>query len=120
MNYENNDGKFPFDDWAKLAQHDPLAFESARRQVLQSLIDAVPPAQRRRLEGLQWQIDRERERAGNPMASCLKISSLMWDRVLGDNGLVDNLEQLSGAKPSRAHAGESAAVLPFSRRADPR
>jgi Protein of unknown function (DUF3135) len=119
MNYENNDGKFPFDEWAKLAHHDPLAFESARRQVLQSLIESMPLTQRRRLEGLQWQIDRERELASNPLASCLKISSLMWDKVLGANGLVDNLEQLSGAKPPREQAGPVAAVLPFTRRADP-
>jgi hypothetical protein len=116
MNHENNDEEFPFDEWASLARHDPRGFESARRQVLQGLIESAPANQRRRLEGLQWQIDRERERADNPMASCIKISSMMWDRVLGEGGLVDNLEQLSGVKPPREQPRRQASVLPFSRR----
>ncbi len=120
MNYDINDEEFPFDEWANLAHHDPRAFESARRQVLQSLIESVPLTQRRRLAGLQWQIDRqrERERTDNPMASCIKISSMMWDTVLGEDGLVDKLEQLSGVKPIREQASRQAAVLPFVRRRD--
>ncbi len=113
MSYKNNDDEFRFDEWANLAQRDPLAFESARRQVLQSLIESAPPAQRQRLEGLQWQIDRERDLSDNPMSSCLRISSLMWDTVLGDNGLVDNLEQLCGVKPIRQRPAQQATVLPF-------
>lgn len=118
MNNEFNDDDFPFEEWASLARHDPRAFESARRHVLQSLIESAPVTQRRRLEGLQWQIDRERERADNPMASCIRISSMMWDKVLGEGGLVDNLEQLSGAKPVREQPRREAAVLPFMRRTD--
>ena len=118
MNNEYNDDDFPFDEWASLARHDPREFETARQKVLQSLIESAPLTQRRRLEGLQWQIDRERERADNPMASCIKISSMMWDKVLGEGGLVDNLEQLSGAKPVREQASRQASVLPFVRRMD--
>ena len=118
MNNEFNDDDFRFEEWASLARHDPRAFESARRQVLQSLIESAPLTQRRRLEGLQWQIDRERDRADNPMAACIKISSMMWDKVLGEDGLVDNLEQLSGAKPVREQPTRQAAVLPFMRRID--
>ncbi len=118
MNHENNDEEFPFDEWVNLARQDPRAFESARRQVLQSLIASAPAAQRQRLEGLQWQIDRERELADNPMSSCFKISSLMWDKVLGENGLVDNLEQLCGVKPIRQQPAQQATVLPFLPRTD--
>jgi hypothetical protein len=118
MNNENNDEEFPFDAWASLARHDPQAFEAARRQVLQSLIESAPITQRRRLEGLQWQIDRERERVDAPLASCIKLSSMMWDKVLGEGGLVDNLEQLSGVKPIQEHPRRQAAVLPFVRRPD--
>lgn len=120
MNIDNQDDDFPFDEWASLARHDPHGFEAARRKVLESLIESAPLTQRRRLEGLQWQIDRERERTDNPLASCLKISSMMWDRVLGEDGLVDNLEQLSGVKPTRARRRGEATVLPFSRRDDAR
>lgn len=118
MNHENSDEEFPFDEWVNLARQDPRAFESARRQVLQSLIASAPAAQRQRLEGLQWRIDRERELADNPMSSCFKISSLMWDKVLGENGLVDNLEQLCGVKPIRPQPAQQATVLPFLPRTD--
>lgn len=114
--HNDNDDDFPFDEWANLARHDPHGFEQARRKVLQSLIESAPPTQRRRLEGLQWQIDRERERTDNPLAACLKISSMMWDKVLGEDGLVDNLEQLAGMKAPRERPRRQAAVLPFTRR----
>lgn len=115
MNNNSHDDDFPFDEWVSLAHHDPQGFEHARRKVLQSLIESAPQAQRRRLEGLQWQIDRERERTDSPMASCLKISSMMWDKVLGEGGLVDNLEQLSGMKAPRERPRRQATVLPFTR-----
>ena len=56
MKHDDND--FPFDEWANLATQDPRAFEDARSRVLQSLIESAPSPHRRRLEGLQWQIDR--------------------------------------------------------------
>ena len=119
MDYENNDEAFAFDHWASLARHDPRAFEEARRALLQSLIASAPLTHRRRLAGLQWQIDRERERSDNPMASCIKVSNMMWDKVLGEGGLVDNLEQLSGVKPISERVHRQAAVLPFKRRSAP-
>lgn len=123
MNYDDNDDNcdqaFAFDHWASLARHDPRAFEAARRALLQSLIESAPLTQRRRLAGLQWRIDRERERSDNPMASCIKVSNMMWDKVLGEGGLVDNLEQLSGVKPVRQRVHRQAAVFPFKRRSAP-
>lgn len=47
------------------------------------------------MEGLQWQIDQIRSAAPNPMSSCLKISQMMWDNVLGENGLVEHMRRLS-------------------------
>lgn len=115
MNHDNDDEAFAFDQWASLARRDPGAFEAARRALLQNLIESAPLNQRRRLTGLQWQIDRERERTDNPLASCIKVSNMMWDKVLGEGGLVDNLEQLSGAKPISERAHRQASVLPFKR-----
>ena len=111
MSYKNHDDVFRFHEWANLTQRHRLAFESARHQVLQNLIESAPPAQRQRLPGSQWQIDRERDRSDNPMSSCLRISSLMWGTVLGDNGLVDKLDQLCGVKPIRQRPALHAAEL---------
>lgn len=114
MNNDHDDD-FCFDDWADLARRDPVGFESARRKVLESLIESAPPARRRRLEGLQWQIDRERELADNPLSACLRLSSMMWDKVLGEGGLVEGLEQVAGERPLRERPVRQAEVLHFRR-----
>ena len=107
----HHDDEFEFDLWARLADHDPRAFEAARARVLQSLIESAPDAARRRLEGLQWRVDRIRETADNPMAACLRISGMMWDAVLREDGLVDRIEQLTGERPVRPETGQSATVV---------
>jgi hypothetical protein len=73
---------FDFDMWADLARTDPLAFERLR-------IETMEEACRTALEGgmdpdriarISWRIDMERDRAKTPLQSCLRLSSLMWDR----------------------------------------
>jgi len=70
-----------FDFWKQLAQDDPEAFEALRREKVEELIQRAPERQRRRLQGLQWQIDQTRRLAGSPMASCLAISNMMWESL---------------------------------------
>lgn len=111
--------EFDFDTWATLAEDDPAAFEHARRAVLTSLIEAAPAAHRQRLTGLQWRLDRLRDRASTPLGACLRLSGLMWDRVLGDHGLVERLQELSGDRPAVARASRSASIVPLhTRRSD--
>jgi Protein of unknown function (DUF3135) len=87
--------EFDFDEWAKLAKEDPDAFENKRLQMIQNVIDKSSPKIKRRMLGLQWQIDQIRATSTNPMASCLKISQMMWDKTIGEDGLVDHLQQLT-------------------------
>jgi len=70
-----------FDFWKQLAKNDPEAFEALRREKIEQLIEQAPKPQRRRLQGLQWQIDQNRKLAASPMASCLAISNMMWDSL---------------------------------------
>lgn len=108
--------EFDFDTWAKLAENDPDAFEQARRAMLSSVIESAPEHSRRRLAGLQWQIDQVRERETTPMGSCIKIADMMWQNVLGNDGLLENLETLTGAREPKSPAAKPpAAVLPFLR-----
>ena len=86
---------FDFDEWAKLAKDDPDAFEEKRKKMIQEVINNVSPEIRKRVQGLQWQIDQVRSSSPNPMASCLKISQMMWDRVLDEGGLLDHMDQLN-------------------------
>jgi hypothetical protein len=115
--HDNND--FNFDDWARLAQTDPAAFEGRRQAWVEELIAQAPDAMRARLRGLQFQIDMERRRARTPMGSCLRLSSLMWQTFAGENGFRAQINALVGrlnGQPGVARAAPAAArarVLPF-------
>jgi uncharacterized protein DUF3135 len=87
--------EFDFDELARLAKDDPEAFESRRELMIREVIDSTSPEVKRRMEGLQWQIDQIRSASANPMSSCLKISQMMWDKAVGEHGLVDHMRQLS-------------------------
>ena len=40
---DKHNDEFEFERWADLARDDPQGFESARRKVLESLIESAPP-----------------------------------------------------------------------------
>ena len=84
------------DRLTRLAREDPAAFEAERRRLVEELIESAPEQQRQRLRGLQWQVDTVREHAATPMAACLKISGMMWDRITEPGGLLDAFDALQG------------------------
>lgn len=92
----NKRQEFDFDLWAELAERDPAAFEQQRAELIEELLQAAPAERQQRLRGLQWRIDRTREQASNPLAACIRISQMMWDSLLGSNGLLEVLEGLRG------------------------
>ncbi len=75
-----------FDEMLALAKTDPATFEAKRAEYIESFLTSVPVEKQTRLRGLQWQIDQTRQLARTPMASCIAISSMMWDslNLLGD------------------------------------
>ena len=107
---------FDFDYWRKLASEDPQGFEAARRDAVMALIQRAPQERQQRMQGLQWRIDRIRDASPNPMAACLKISSMMWDAMLGEGGLVETLRRLESAEPQKIAARPAAKVIPLSQR----
>ncbi len=84
-----------FDHWSDLANSDPEAFEARRNQLIEEVIRRAPSHRQQRLRGLQWRLDRVRERSQTPMAACIRISEMMWDALMGEYGLRDTLESLS-------------------------
>jgi len=103
-----------FDDWSSLAKSDPDAFEQRRRQVIEQFISSVPPGRQQRLRRLQWRIDMERRRCANPMQSCVRLYTMMWDSVYGRHGLLEVLQHgLSGS--DMTSTGQSADILSFKR-----
>ncbi|MCC6534575.1 MAG: DUF3135 domain-containing protein [Burkholderiales bacterium] len=103
---------FDFDRWAKLAKEDPAEFERRRDETLRAIIAAAPPQHRDRLQGLQFRLDLERKRAGSPLASCLRLNSLMW---AGFHRLRKELNEGVGGKPAAANPRPSAEVIPLRR-----
>lgn len=104
-----------FDDWVRLFNEDPEQFEQLRQEMIEKIIAESPEDGKKRLQGLQWQIDQHRDTSNNPMSSCIKISGMMWDTVLGEEGLIENIEKL--AKPnehqSLSEPSKPAEILPF-------
>ena len=91
----NDNQEIDFDELARLARENPDGFEATRKRMIQEVIDNASPEIKHRMEGLQWQIDQVRKTSSNPMASCLKISEMMWDSVLGEDGLLESMQQLN-------------------------
>lgn len=71
-----------FDTLRTMANQDPEGLERLRTRLVDELIGNAAPEHRSRLQGLQFQVDMERRRAANPMAACIKISSMMRDSLL--------------------------------------
>src|SRR5687767_11001815 len=106
----NNSMDFDFDRWARLAKEDPAAFERQRELVLRKAIDSAPPAFRQRLEGLQCRLDLERTRSATPLASCVRLNSLMW---AGFFRLRKELATASGAPRPPANRTHMAQIIPL-------
>jgi hypothetical protein len=95
-----------FDSMTAIARDDPVEFERLRQMAIDDFIESAPPERRERLRGLQWRIDQER-RNRTPLSACLRISKMMWDHLLGPNGLLNILSDEPVATPIPAK------VLPF-------
>lgn len=71
----------PFDELKNLADHNPDALEALRQHLIEKTINSAGEDFRRRLRGLQFQIDMERQRASNPLSACLRMSRMMHERL---------------------------------------
>jgi len=109
-----------FDEWAELARQDPVGFEQRRLALIEDFLNQFPNSDQRRLRGLQFRIDMERRRARTPLAACIRISAMMWDSLLGEDGLKEALDNFctlttehlrKTANPSTS----TARILPFRR-----
>lgn len=102
-----NQHRFDFDYLTNLAQSDPSEFERLRLNAIEDYLSTLPEERQLRLRRLQWRIDQER-RSHSPMGACIRLSKMMWDQLLGPDGLVDLLR--SEGRPSEV---VNAKVIPF-------
>ena len=92
---------FNFDEWLELANRDPEGFERRRQAIIENYLGSLPLSKQRRMRGLQFRIDMERRRAHTSMGACIKLSSMMWDALLGPSGLAASIQLLT---TSQTHA----------------
>jgi len=106
---------FNFDEWLELAKRDPEGFEQRRQVVIENYINTLPLSKQRRLRGLQFRIDMERRRAHTAMGACIKLSSMMWDALVGPGGLAASLQSLTNTQSQvmKAEPTRDAQVLSF-------
>jgi hypothetical protein len=99
-----------FDHLLQLAEKDPKHFESMRQAAIDDFISKLPQERQHRMRQLQWRIDQER-RGRTPLSACVKISSMMWDHMVGPHGL---LGYLRGGEQTRTSVKPRASeVLDF-------
>jgi hypothetical protein len=117
MSESNNPTPSDFDAWARLASTDPTAFEHQRSQVINRAIRRAPTQRQQRLQQLQWQLDQIRATSRTPMVACLRMQRMLWQRIEGENGLLDCLLQPAAVlRRRRQHpSGASARVIPLRR-----
>ncbi len=109
-----DDSAYSFEFWAGLAAQDPASFEQARCQLIERLIASASDAAKPRLRGLQWQVDRLRE-VHSPLSACVRISGMMWEHLLGSNGLLDAVDRFSRPEKTSPPRLSPCQILPFVR-----
>ena len=74
------DNQLPdIDELIKMASSEPEKLEALRKEMATQLIENAPEHFRKRLNGIQFQIDMERRKTNNPLHCCIKISEMMLD-----------------------------------------
>jgi hypothetical protein len=97
-----------FEYLSKLAAENPDKLEALRAEHIEQVIENAPQQYRRRLRGLQFQVDCERRKHNTPLASCIAISSMMYDSLHKLNAV------LTDSEAADTNAGtQSADILSF-------
>ena len=108
-------GVFDFDEWQRLFESDPDAFEARRRATIDSAIRRAPGRMQQRLRRLQWRIDATRRRYKHPTVSSAKLFEMMLEKVYGKGGL---LEALTAPQPTAAPSKKDCENLVYLRQRD--
>ena len=94
-----------------MARNNPEGLETLRQQLTQAVIDgAQNDANRRRLEGLQFRIDMERQRARTPLSATIRLSEMMCQSLADLHRSM--VERTETREPARSNAS-GARILPF-------
>jgi hypothetical protein len=103
-----------FEVLVDMARNDPEGLETLRRSLTDAVIAAASnDAARRRLKGLQFRVDIERQRAPTPLAATIRISEMMCRSLAELHASLVTPSEDPGSGPADGRAPN---VLPFPRR----
>jgi hypothetical protein len=100
-----------FEELMDLALNEPAKLEELRQTWVDETIDRAPESFQRRLRGLQFQIDMEREKASNPVSACVRISKMMHDGLANLQDVIKNSHS-NEIQPQNCQKS-IAAIIPF-------
>jgi len=72
--------EFDFDEMSALAKSDPLAFERRRAELIDQACERLGGGEQPYIAGILCRIEIERSRCMTPLKSCIRLSTLMWER----------------------------------------
>ncbi|MBI5461712.1 MAG: DUF3135 domain-containing protein [Gammaproteobacteria bacterium] len=101
---EHAQHNFDFESWSALVSNDPEGFEARRARAIEEAIRRAAPRTQARLRRLQWKLDQVRRAAATPMAACIRMNHMMWDRVTGPGGLLETLVEGRAPTPPQRNA----------------
>ena len=70
-----------FEELRELAEKQPDAFETLRKELVEELIQSSDASSQRRLRGLQFVIDSRRHAARTPMKALIEIQGMMHESL---------------------------------------
>lgn len=101
-----------FEALSQLAQDDPNAYETMRRELIEDFIDGAPDTMKQRLKGLQFRIDCERRLSRSALGATVRIYELMWKNYLSLNHEWQSLVQMGTSTDSLHGATQRPVRLP--------
>ena len=107
-----------FDTLLAMHRDDPAALDKLREELTGEIVEAAPSETRRRLAGLQFRINMELQRAGNPTAAFLKLSGMMQESFSELNFCLNNPVDAVKARHQAGQNAPKADILTFVPRAD--
>ncbi|QWZ95126.1 DUF3135 domain-containing protein [Aeromonas sp. FDAARGOS 1411] len=67
-----------FDSLKAMAERNEGELEALLKSEIDIILQGLPPEQRRRLLGLQFQINCQKELSHNPMDCCIRLSNMLY------------------------------------------
>lgn len=102
-----------FDTLLAMHREDPEALERLRNRLTTELVESASAHTRQRLEGLQFRINMELRRAGNPTAGFLRLSTLMHEAFSELNFYLNSPADVVRAREKARQQQGQADILQF-------